>query len=99
MDPVHEGVGGDPTAFQQQVEAALAKVRPALQADGGDIVLVAVDGQDARVRLKGACHGLPGAQRTLQFGVQRFLQHEVPGFGRVIDDAENDEEDEWIKRM
>jgi hypothetical protein len=31
--------------------------------------------------------------------VQRFLQHEVPGFGRVIDDAANDEEDEWIKRM
>jgi Fe-S cluster biogenesis protein NfuA len=57
MDPVQEGVGGDPTVFQQQVEAALAKVRPALQADGGDIVLVAVDGQDARVRLKGACHG------------------------------------------
>jgi hypothetical protein len=31
--------------------------------------------------------------------VQRFLQHEVPGFGRVIDAAEDDEEDEWIKRM
>jgi hypothetical protein len=31
--------------------------------------------------------------------VQRFLRHEVPGFGQVIDDAENDEEDEWIKRM
>jgi hypothetical protein len=31
--------------------------------------------------------------------VQRFLRYEVPGFGQVIDDAENDEEDEWIKRM
>jgi hypothetical protein len=31
--------------------------------------------------------------------VQRFLQHEVPGFGRVINDADDDEEDEWIKRM
>jgi hypothetical protein len=31
--------------------------------------------------------------------VQQFLRYEVPGFGQVIDDAENDEEDEWIKRM
>jgi Fe-S cluster biogenesis protein NfuA len=36
---------------------------------------------------------------TLQSGVQRFLQHEVPGFGRVINAADDDEEDEWIKRM
>jgi Fe-S cluster biogenesis protein NfuA len=35
----------------------MAKVRPYLQADGGDIELVAIEGQDARVRLKGACHG------------------------------------------
>jgi len=46
-----------PEEFARQVEAALAKVRPALQADGGDIELVAVEGRDARVRLKGACHG------------------------------------------
>jgi Fe-S cluster biogenesis protein NfuA len=57
MDPVQGGVGGDPAAFQQQIEATLAKVRPALQADGGDIELVAVEGRNARVRLKGACHG------------------------------------------
>jgi hypothetical protein len=31
--------------------------------------------------------------------VQRFLQHEVPGFGQVVNDADGDEEDEWIKRM
>jgi hypothetical protein len=31
--------------------------------------------------------------------VQRFLRHEVPGFGQVINDAENDEEEEWIRRM
>jgi Fe-S cluster biogenesis protein NfuA len=43
--------------FVQQVTAALDKVRPDLQADGGDIELVAIEGQNARVRLKGACHG------------------------------------------
>jgi len=50
-------MGGDPAEFARRVEAVLAKVRPALQADGGDIELIAVEGQNARVRLKGACHG------------------------------------------
>jgi len=57
MDPVQGGAAGDGATFRQQIETALAKVRPALQADGGDIELVAVDGHNARVRLKGACHG------------------------------------------
>jgi NifU-like protein len=57
MDPVQEGGGKAPVTFQQQVESALEKVRPALQADGGDIELVAMEGRDARVRLTGACHG------------------------------------------
>jgi Fe-S cluster biogenesis protein NfuA len=54
---MREGGAEAPIEFQRQVEVALAKVRPALQADGGDIELVAVEGQNARVRLKGACHG------------------------------------------
>ncbi len=57
MEPVQGEATGAPEGFARQVEAALAKVRPALQADGGDIELVAVEGRDARVRLKGACHG------------------------------------------
>jgi Fe-S cluster biogenesis protein NfuA len=57
MGPTQGGGAGAPVDFQQQVEAALGKVRPALQADGGDIELVAIEGQNARVRLKGACHG------------------------------------------
>jgi NifU-like protein len=43
--------------FARRVTAALEQVRPALQADGGDIELVAIVGNDARVRLRGACHG------------------------------------------
>jgi len=57
MDPVQGQMGGDAAEFARRVEAVLAQVRPALQADGGDIELVAVEGQNARVRLKGACHG------------------------------------------
>jgi Fe-S cluster biogenesis protein NfuA len=52
-----QGGGGASAEFRQRIESALNQVRPALQADGGDIELVAVEGQDARVRLKGACHG------------------------------------------
>lgn len=54
MSTDHIDPGGE---FAQQVTAALEKVRPYLQADGGDIELVAIEGQDARVRLRGACHG------------------------------------------
>lgn len=43
--------------FEQQIEAVLEKIRPALQADGGDIELLAVEGRNARVRLVGACGG------------------------------------------
>jgi len=57
MDPVQGQMGGGAAEFVRRVEAVLAQVRPALQADGGDIELVAVEGQNARVRLKGACHG------------------------------------------
>ncbi len=46
-----------PDVFAHQVATALDKIRPALQADGGDIELLAVEGIDARIRLKGACHG------------------------------------------
>jgi Fe-S cluster biogenesis protein NfuA len=73
--------------FEQQVMAALQRIRPALQADGGDIELVAVVGRDAHVRLMGACHGCPSALLTLQAGVQQFLRQEVPGFGDVISDT------------
>jgi Fe-S cluster biogenesis protein NfuA len=76
--------------FERQVEAALEKIRPALQADGGDIELLGVIGRSARVRLLGACLGCPSAQATLQAGVQEFLRREVPGFGEVIDDTPDD---------
>ncbi len=57
MDPAQSGATQEAGEFARRVAAALDKVRPALQADGGDIELVAIEGTDARVRLKGACHG------------------------------------------
>ena len=57
MDQAQNGMTGDGGEFARRVADALNKIRPALQADGGDIELVAIVGQDARVRLTGACHG------------------------------------------
>ena len=65
--------------MRQEVEAALEQVRPALQADGGDVELVEVtDDGIVRVRLIGACGGCPMATMTLKEGIERLLKQEVP---------------------
>jgi len=65
--------------MKEQVEQALSKIRPALQADGGDVELVDV-GPDGvvKVRLRGACGGCPMSQLTLKMGIERILKKEVP---------------------
>jgi len=65
--------------MKEKVEQALAKVRPALQADGGDVELVEI-GEDGvvKVRLKGACGGCLMSQMTLKMGIERILKKEVP---------------------
>lgn len=69
--------------MRKQVEEALLKIRPMLQADGGDIELVDVDDGVVKVRLQGACAGCPGAKMTLQMGVERRLKQDVPGVKSV----------------
>lgn len=65
--------------MEERVRAALAKVRPHLQADGGDVELVEIsEGNVVKVRLKGACGGCPMSQMTLKMGIERFLKKEVP---------------------
>ncbi len=66
--------------MKEQVEEALAQVRPNLQRDGGDVELVEVveDAGLVKVRLTGACHGCPMAQMTLQMGIERYLKQQVP---------------------
>ena len=71
--------------MREKVEAVIVKIRPYLQRDGGDIELVGVteDGV-VQVRLLGACHGCPGAQITLQAGVERTLKEEIPEVTKVV---------------
>jgi len=74
---------------KERVESVLARVRPFLQADGGDIVLLNVDGNCADVRLTGRCAGCPSAHMTLHLGVETALREELPEFEslRVRGDA------------
>jgi Fe-S cluster biogenesis protein NfuA len=63
---------------KENVESVLEKVRPYLQADGGNIELVGVDGLSAKVRLTGACSRCPSAHMTLHVGIESFLREEIP---------------------
>lgn len=70
--------------MKDQVEAALDKIRPALQADGGNVELVDVeDSGRVKVRLTGACHGCPMSQMTLKMGIEKALRESVPGVTTV----------------
>ncbi|MFH0861747.1 MAG: NifU family protein [Candidatus Altiarchaeota archaeon] len=70
--------------MKDEVRKVLEKVRPMLQADGGDVELVDV-GKDGvvKVKLKGACCGCPMSQMTLRHGIEVTLKKEVPGVKKV----------------
>jgi len=72
--------------MRDQVLATIEVIRPALQADGGDIVLHAVDEVTGvvEVRLTGACVGCPSSDRTLEVGVGRIMRDRVDGVTAVI---------------
>jgi len=70
--------------FEGKVSEVIEKIRVYLQSHGGDIDIVAFEGRDLKVRLKGACAGCPGATYTLKMGVEAALREEVPGFGNII---------------
>ena len=59
-------------------------MRPLLQADGGDIVLVDVSGRKAFVRLIGKCAGCPSSHLTLHIGVEMAIREAWPDFEEVV---------------
>ncbi|HJX16307.1 MAG TPA: NifU family protein [Candidatus Deferrimicrobiaceae bacterium] len=69
--------------MRTDVEKVLGKIRPALQADGGDVELVDVEGGVVTVRLTGACGGCPMANVTLKNGIEALLKKEIPSVDRV----------------
>jgi Fe-S cluster biogenesis protein NfuA len=70
--------------MREKVEAALAELRPYLQADGGDVELLDVNDGTVTVRLTGACGGCPMAAMTLKDGVERIIKEHVPEVIEVI---------------
>lgn len=73
--------------MRAQVEACIEVIRPALQADNGDIELVDVDEDSGvvSVRLVGACGTCPVSTQTLKGGIERIMRDRVDGVTEVID--------------
>lgn len=70
--------------MREQVMNVLDRIRPALQADGGDVELVGVTSEGVvQLRLQGACSGCPSSTMTLQLGIERAIKNEVPQVVRV----------------
>jgi Fe-S cluster biogenesis protein NfuA len=69
---------------KEKVESALAQIRPMLQADGGDVELVAVEEGVVKLRLKGACAGCPVSEMTLKQGIERLLKEQIPEVKEVV---------------
>ena len=66
-------------------ENALNKIKPSLQADGGDVELVeASEDGIVKVKLTGACGSCPMSQMTLKMGIERILKEEIPEVKEVI---------------
>lgn len=67
-----------------KVQEVLDKIRPRLQADGGDVELLSVEDGVVKVRLTGACGGCPMATMTLKQGIERVLKSEIPEVKEVV---------------
>jgi Fe-S cluster biogenesis protein NfuA len=72
-------------SLRDRIQGVLNLIRPAVQADGGDVELVDVtDDGTVQIRFHGACHGCPSSTMTLQNGIERNLREKVPEVTRVI---------------
>jgi Fe-S cluster biogenesis protein NfuA len=70
--------------MRDKVEAALAQIRPTLQADGGDVELVDVTDGVVKLQLTGACSGCPMSTMTLKMGIERVLKEQIPEIKEVV---------------
>src|SRR5689334_13478372 len=72
-------------SIREKVQSVINLIRPAVQADGGDIELVDVKADGVvEIRFHGACHGCPSSTMTLQMGIERNLREKVPEITSVI---------------
>jgi len=72
-------------SMREKVQGVINLIRPAVQADGGDIELVDVSNDGVvQIRFHGACHGCPSSTMTLQMGIERNLREKVPEITAVV---------------
>ena len=78
----------------QRVEEVVDIIRPAIQADDGDIVLHGVDEAtgEVTVELVGACVSCPASDQTLKAGIERIMKDRVPGVTAVLNVGETVED-------
>lgn len=67
-----------------RVDRIIDRIRPAIQADGGDVELVDVEDGVVKLRLMGACVGCPMSTMTLQAGIERIIRQEEPDIKGVM---------------
>ena len=82
--PVDRPKNGESDIDREQLEATLEYIRPALLADGGDMILSGVDGGTVYLELVGACGGCPISETTVTAGIERILRDRVPGVTSVV---------------
>jgi len=71
--------------MRDRVEEALSRIRPTLQKDGGDVVLIDVTPEGVvKVQLTGACRDCNMSEMTLKNGIEKFLKSEVPEVTAVV---------------
>jgi len=64
--------------LESRVKEVLDEIRPMIQADGGDVEFVGLDGEIVKVRLMGACAHCPGATMTLKMGIENRVKRACP---------------------
>jgi Fe-S cluster biogenesis protein NfuA len=67
----------------QEIQEALQEIRPAMQADGGDVELVSLERTTVFVRLSGTCLACPSAELTMRYGIERKLKERFPWISEV----------------
>lgn len=63
--------------MEEQIRARLEELRGFLQADGGDMEIISIEGKIVTLKLRGACGSCPHAQMTLKDGIERILREEI----------------------
>jgi len=70
--------------MKEKVQAVIERIRPALQADGGDVELVGIEDGVVKVKLTGACGSCPMSTMTLKMGIERVIREEFPEIKEVV---------------